>query len=342
MGMMIEGRWSDEERSIEEGAFVRPASVYDEDLAADAIAALVDEPGRFHLIASLSCPWSHRTLIVRRLKGLAHAVPVQIAGGPRVEGYAVNGGKAWPVPGTGALIRHLHQLYAISEPRYTGSTTVPLLWDSRRRRIASNESAKIMRAFDAVRQPHGGLDFTLVPDGLRIGIDALNSRLYRELSDAVYRAGLAERQSAYDEAVAQVFAMLDELEVRLASRRYLFGATLSETDWRLWPTLVRFDAVYHGHFKCARRRLVDYPNLWAYARDLHTWHGIAETVDFAAIREGYYYNDRAVNPFGIVATAPDADWLAPHGREALGPALIALRTGGTAEVEPRTFGAGGR
>ena len=339
MGMMIEGRWTDEERQIEGGAFVRRPGVYGQDLAPGMIEALGSEPGRFHLVASLSCPWSHRTSIVRRLKGLTRAVPLQIAGGPRVQGYPVNGGDLWPVPGTDDHVVHLHELYALSDPGYTGRVSVPVLWDSRARRIVSNESAKIVRAFDAVERRDGGLDFTLVPEGLRDEIDALNARTYRDLSNAVYRAGLARRQSAYDEAVAQVFAMLDELEGCLATRRYLFGATIAETDWRLFPTLVRFDAVYHTHFRCTRRRLVDYPNLWAYARDLYAWQGVAETVDLAAIREGYYLNDGVHNPFGIVAAAPDADWRMAHGREALGPARVALRSGEAVDMEPATLAA---
>lgn len=337
MGMMIAGRWREEERRFADGAFVRTASVYGGELAPDTVAALGRQPGRFHLVASLSCPWSHRALIVHRLKGLARAVPLQIAGGPRVEGYAVNGGAPWQVPGAGARIVHLHELYALSDPGYTGRVTVPLLWDARTRRIVSNESARIVRAFDARPAAAGALDVTLVPEDLRDDIDALNARLDRDLCNGVYRAGLARRQSAYEEAVAAVFAMLDELEARLGRRRYLMGATVSEADWRLFPTLARFDAAYHGHFRCTRRRLVDYPALWAYARDLFAWRGVAETVDLAAIREGYYRNDGDHNPYGIVAVAPDADWREPHGREALGPARLALRGGGTVEVAPATL-----
>ncbi len=270
MGILIEGCWTEENRDIEKGAYIRPRSVYDQVLAADVMEALRAEPGRCHLIASLSCPWSHRTLIARRLKGLKQAVPLQVAGGARVQGYAVNGGNLWSVPGTDTCIAHVHQLYTLSEPEYTGRVTLPVLWDSRTRRIASNESAKMMRAFDAVPPPDDNLDFTLVPESLRDEIDVLNARVHQELSNAVYRAGLARRQSAYGEAVEQVFTMLDELEERLSGRRYLFGATITETDWRLFPTLVRFDAVYHVLFRCSRRRLVDYPNLWAYARDLYT------------------------------------------------------------------------
>lgn len=337
MGMLIEGRWTEEDRNIEKGAYIRPRSVYDQVLAADVLEALRAEPGRFHLIASLSCPWSHRTLIARRLKGLKQAVPLQVAGGARVQGYAVNGGNLWSVPGTDARIAHIHQLYTLSEPEYTGRVTVPVLWDSRTRRIACNESAKMMRAFDTVPPSDDALDFTLVPESLRDEIDGLNARVHQELSNAVYRAGFARKQSAYDEAVEQVFAMLDELEGRLSGQRYLFGATITETDWRLFPTLVRFDAVYHVLFRCSRRRLVDYPNLWAYARDLYAWRGIAETVDFTAIRAGYYLNDGDNNPFRIVADAPDIDWRTPHGREALGPARVAPRTGEATEIEPASL-----
>jgi glutathionyl-hydroquinone reductase len=327
MGMLIDGRWTDEDRYIASSAFVRPPSVYDQDLPSDVITALASEPGRFHLIASLSCPWSHRTLIVRQLKGLGAAVPLNVAGGPRVQGYAVNGGEPWPVPGTVKTILHVHQLYTLSDRAYTGRTSVPVLWDSQTRRIGSNESAKIMRAFDAVRLPGSCRDFTLVPDRLRDEIEALNVRLHQNLSNAVYRAGFAQSQKPYDEAVAQVFLMLDELEKRLSVSRYLFGSMITETDWRLFPTLVRFDAVYHVLFRCARRRLVDYANLWAYARDLYAWRGMAETVDFTVIREGSYQNDRTTNPFGIVAVEPDFDWKAPHRREPLGPAQIVRRSG---------------
>ncbi|MDJ0950464.1 MAG: glutathione S-transferase C-terminal domain-containing protein [Alphaproteobacteria bacterium] len=341
MGMLVEGRWTEQDTTVEAGAFVRRLSVHRKALGAEVVDAIVSDPGRFHLIASLSCPWSHRTTILRTLKGLADAVPLQIAGGRRVEGYPANGGRPWRVPGTEMRIIHLHELYRLSDPGYSGRASVPVLWDRRDRRVVSNESAAIMRVFDAVPRPRRSLDFTLVPEPLRGEIDALNATLHEGLSDAVYRAGLAQRQDAYDSAVAQVFATLDALERRLVENRYLFGAIITETDWRLFPTLVRFDAVYHSHFRCTRRRLVDYPTLWAYARDLYAWRGIAETVDLAAIRAGYYQNDGVHNPFGIVAAAPDADWMAPHGRDALAPAQVALCGGETRTVDPRRFGGRG-
>ena len=333
MGMLIEGRWTEEDRVIRDGAYRRPTSRFAAELDA---AAITGQPGRFHLIASLSCPWSHRTLLVRRLKGLESCVPVQIAGGERIEGYPVNGGDRWIVPGTTIGIVHLHQLYALGDPGYTGRVTVPLLWDSKERQIVSNESAVIMRAFDSVRAGHGP-DFTLVPDRLADVIDAVNRRLYEGLSNAVYRAGFAEAQQAYDAAVSDVFDTLDWLEARLSAQRYLHGAIITESDLRLFPTLVRFDAIYHVLFRCARRRLVDCPALWAYARDLFGWAGAAETVDFDIMRTASYRNDRTNNPTGIVAVAPDADWRAPHGREALGPAGLMLRTGGSMDVVPATL-----
>lgn len=346
MGMLIDGVWSDEDRVIQDGAYRRPASGFGGKIDAATIAGLRGSPGRFHLIASSSCPWSHRAMLVRRLKGLAACVPMQIAGGERVQGYPANGGAGWTVPGTATTIVHLHQLYTLSDPGFTGRVTVPALWDARERRIVSNESAKIIRAFDAAPAGAGptgtgpageGPDFTLVPGRLRGAIDDLNRRLYDGLSNAVYRAGFAEAQPAYDAAVAEVFDTLDWLEARLSGQRYLHGAVLTETDWRLFPTLVRFDAIYHVLFRCARRRLADYPALWAYARDLHGWAGVAETVDFDIMRAASHRSDRTNNPTGIVAVAPDVDWLAPHTREALGPAQIMSRTGEPVAVDPATL-----
>lgn len=337
MGMLVEGTWTDDDRQIREGAFVRHASECGADLEAEALGASLSEPGRYHLIASRSCPWSHRSLIMHRLKDLEERIQVQIAGGPRLEGYAVDQGRSWPVPGTDAHIRHVHQLYSLSDPAYTGRATVPVLWDAAEGRIVSNDSATIMRALDAARSENLSAEFTYLPKHLIGEIDALDDEIDRDLSNAVYRAGLAERQEAYDDAVTAVFAMLDRLERRLASRRYLFGAVITETDWRLFTTLVRFDAVYATHFRCTRRRLVDYPHLWGYARDLHGWKGVADTVDFPAILEGYFRCDGRHNPFGIVAELPDVDWRARHERAALGPAMLTRRTGEVVTIEPTTL-----
>ncbi len=337
MGMMIEGRWSEKDDSLQNGGFERQPSRFDQELGQDVVQALQSAPERYHLIASLSCPWSHRTLLTRSLKGLEAQVPLQVAGGVRVEGYPANGGKLWRVPGTDREIQHLHELYALSDPRYSGRVTVPLLWDSREQKIISNESARILCFLDAAVAGAGHRDYTLRPCRLTAEIDALNRRLHDELSNAVYRAGLARCQELYEEAATQVFAMLDELEKRLATRRYLFGAVLTESDLHLLPTLLRFDSVYTTHFRCCRRRLTDYRNLWAYTRDLYAWRGVAATTDFQVIREGYYLNDGDHNPYGIVALQPEIDWMAPHGREALSDARLASRGEGSFAVDPATL-----
>ncbi len=336
--MLINGKWTDDDQLIEDGAFVRRDSVYSQDIDPDDVAAITSGPGRFHLIASSSCPWSHRTVLVQNLKGLHDVVPTHIAGGIRIEGYPVDHGRPWLVPGTDTsaetFIVHLHELYSLSDADFTGRTSVPVLWDSQDQKILSNESEKIIRALDNIRQSDDATDYTLVPDNLRDEIAALNARLQFGLSNAVYRAGLAERQEAYDDAEGLVFKTLDELETRLANQRYLFGPFVCETDWRLFPTLVRFDSVYHSHFRCTRARIVDYPNLWAYARDLFAWRGVSATVDFDGIRAGYYLNDGMNNPHGIVGAPPRADWLEPHGRDRAGPAQLVLRSGQRIEVDP--------
>ena len=337
MGMLVAGTWTDDDRQIREGAFVRHASECGAGLGADEVGASLSEPGRYHLIASRSCPWSHRALIMHRLKDLDDRIQVQIAGSPRLEGYAVDQGRSWAVPGADVRIRHVHQLYSLSDPAYTGRATVPVLWDAAEGRIVSNDSATIMRAFDAARSENLSAEFTFLPKPLSGEIDALDDEIDRDLSNAVYRAGLAERQEAYDDAVTAVFAMLDRLEQRLAGRRYLFGAVITETDWRLFTTLVRFDAVYATHFRCTRRRLVDYPHLWDYARDLYGWNGVADTVDLPAILEGYLRHDGRHNPFGIIAALPDIDWRARHERRALGPAKLARWTGELVTMEPTTL-----
>jgi putative glutathione S-transferase len=326
MGMLLNGVWSEQDASIQDGAFVRPPSSYNDPITRETIAAIADEPGRFTLIVSMSCPWCHRTLLVRAVKGLSDLIPLHVAGGPRIQGYPVAAGAEWTPPGLDGPIVHLHELYTASDPHFTGRVTVPVLWDSVARKIVSNDSARIMQALDAVRRA-GVPDFTLRPADLVPEVDELNAFIYDGLSNAVYRAGFAENQAAYDDAVTQVFESLKRLEDRLAHRRYLLGPGLTESDLRLFPTLVRFDAVDAILARCSLRRLVDHPNLWAYARDLYAWPNIASTVDMEALRKGAYEADRTNNPFGIVAIAPDVDWHLLHNRDSLGP--------------PRVFGDGG-
>lgn len=334
MGMLIDGRWSHDDDEIAKGQYTRASSVYAADIEPEVALALRDSPGRYCLIASMSCQWSQRTLITRELKRLRANLPIQIAFGERVEGYAVNGGKAWQVPGSQQSIRHLHQLYSLSDAAYTGTVTVPVLWDSQDLRIVCNESAKIQRALDAVPAAPGEIDFCLVPPRFATEIDELNAEIYANLSNGVYQVGFAQSQSAYDEAIDKVFAQLDALELRLSRQRFLFENIFTEADICLFSTLVRFDAVYYVLHRCCRRRLVDYPNLWAYSRDLYAWPQIARSVDFYSIRTSSYQNDTLNNPCRIIADAPDTNWSRPHGREQLGAAGYMGRDGKLLEFGP--------
>ena len=307
MGMLIDGVWrGDADRFIRNGAFCREVSGLPLMTASELAEHMRVTPTV--LIASKSCPWSHRTLLVRAVKQLDY-ISIVIAGEPRVEGYALS--LPHQVTIEGKPVAHVHQLYSATDPAFQGRATVPLLWDSAGERIVCNDSATIARALDLMSQPVSLLN----PSEHFEEIETLNARIYSGLSNTVYRAGLAETQAAYDAAVQDVFATLDWLEVRLTARRYLLGAQITEADFFLFATLVRFDVVYNTLFRCTRRRLTDYPALWVYARDLFAQPGVAETVDFAQIRDGYYLNDGDSNPHQILPDLPDIDWTEPHGRD---------------------------
>ena len=310
MGMIFEGQWSEQDEIIRDGAFIRAASTFDHSLSQSVTNEIATGSKRYILVASLSCPWSHRTLLVRNLKKLQNLLPVHIAGGPRVQGYGLLSTGPLNLP-----FEHVHQLYTQSEPNVTGRSTVPILWDAKLKQIVSNDSAKIMHGLDQVPTQS---TFTLTPARFETDIESLNETIQTNLANAVYRAGLAQKQSAYDEAVKDVFSMLDNLDERLSRQRFLFGKTLTQTDIRLFATLVRFDAVYATHFRCTRKRLVDYQYLWPYARDLYNLPGIADTVDFTAILDGYYSNDGTNNPHAIIAELPQTNWQEPSNRQHLG------------------------
>lgn len=273
------------------------------------------ESGRYHLYVSLACPWAHRTLIFRALKGLAPHVSVDV-----VHPLMLDDGWTFATDYPGATGDRLYgsaflrDIYLRADPRATGKVTVPVLWDRETQTIVSNESSEIIRmldtAFAAVADPGA----PLWPADLRAEIEALNARIYPGLNNGVYRAGFATAEDPYREAAEEVFATLDWLEDRLAGRRWLLGDRITEADWRLWTTLLRFDAVYHGHFKCNRRRIVDYPEVWDYARALFQWPGVAETVDFDHITRHYYGSHRTINPTGVVPIGPAMDWRAPTRR----------------------------
>lgn len=322
MGMLVDGKWQDVwyDTDSSGGRFVRGDTRFRNWITPDGApgptgdGGFAAESGRYHLYVSLACPWAHRTLIVRRLKGLDELIGVSIVSPLMLEHGWTFDRQADSTGDQVADRRFHHQVYTDADPDYTGRVTVPVLWDLRRQTIVSNESADIIRmlgnAFDGLT----GNSLDLYPPALRDKIDAWNDRIYPAVNNGVYRAGFATTQSAYEEAYREVFTELDAIEQHLAGQRYLAGNTLTEADIRLFTTLIRFDAVYHGHFKCNRQRLEDYPHLSGYTRDLYQLPGVAETVDFHHIKTHYYASHHTINPTGIVPLGPDIDYARPHRR----------------------------
>ena len=294
------------------GRFERQPSTFREWVSDDGSTPFPAEAGRYHLYVSWACPWAHRTIIGRRLKGLEDAIGMSVVDPIRDEkGWAFTGGEYIdPVNG----FRFLGQAYAATDPEHRARLSVPVLWDTQTGRIVNNESADVLRMFTTAFGAFATREVDLWPVEHRAAIDALNTRLYEDLNNAVYRAGFSRDQEEYERVVERMFATLDDMDARLAGSRFLFGDAPVETDWRLFTTLVRFDAVYNIHFKCSLRRVVDYEHLWPYARDLYATPGVAETVRFDDIRRHYYMTHDSVNPSRIVAVRPDEDWDAPHGR----------------------------
>lgn len=277
----------------------------------------VAEAGRYHLYASLACPWAHRALIMRKLKGLEEMISVSFVNsymGP--EGWTFKSSLQMTGDTVNGATR-LHEIYTLADPQYSGPATVPFLWDKQRKTIVSNESAEIMRMFNGAFDGVGATPADFYPEPLRVEIDALNELVYAAVNNGVYRTGFATTQEAYDEAVTDLFAALDWLDERLSVRRYLTGGTITEADWRLFTTLVRFDAVYHGHFKCNIRRISDYPSLSGYVRDLYQVPGVAGTIDIEHVKEHFYISHDWINPNGIVPKGPTIDFTKPHGRDQL-------------------------
>lgn len=275
------------------------------------------EPGRYHLYVSYACPWAHRTLIWRKLKGLEDLISVSVVHPLMPPESWVFGDYPGATPDHVHGFEKLYQLYAHTAPDFDGVVTVPVLYDKARETIVNNESAEIIRMLNSAFDAWGRSEVDFYPAELRDDIDAVNALVYDNVNNGVYRTGFAVTQAAYEAAFDQLFAALDQLEARLARQRYLVGQRLTEADWRLFTTLVRFDPVYHGHFKCNLRRLVDYPNLWAHTRELYQMPGIAETVNMDHIKLHYYGSHTAINPNGIVPKGPALDFMAPHGREGL-------------------------
>lgn len=298
----------------DEGAFRRQDSRFRQRVSADGSSGFPAAAGRYHLYVSLACPWAHRTIIARKLKGLEGAIGLTVVDPIRdARGWAFTDE---PDPLNG--FEFLSEAYLQSDPEFEGRVTVPALWDTQTGQIVNNESSEILRMLGSEFDAFGDASLDLYPAAQREEIDALNRRIYDTVNNGVYRAGFATTQSAYEEAVVALFETLDELDQRLATQRYLVASPQpTEADWRLFTTLIRFDAVYHGHFKCNLRRLADYEHLSGYLRDLYQHPGVAETVDFDHIKRHYYVTHTSINPTQIVPKGPVLDLEAPHGREAL-------------------------
>lgn len=324
MGLLIDGVWQQDGQRTKDGHFIRPTPRYRNWVTPDGSPGpsgegdFAAESGRYHLYVSLACPWAHRTVIFRKLKALENVISMSVVSPDMLQdGWTFNKDEG----STGDAINgksKLSEIYLLADPKYSGRVSVPVLWDKKRTTIVNNESPEIIRmlnsAFDAFTNAH--IDY--YPKELRAEIDRLNDLIYPNINNGVYRTGFATAQAAYEQAFRNVFDALDEIEQILATKRYLTGSTITEADWRLFPTLIRFDAVYYSHFKCNWRHIYEYPNLSGYVRDLYQQPGVAETVSLAQIKRHYYHSQKQVNPTGIVPVGPQLDFAAPHDRARLG------------------------
>jgi putative glutathione S-transferase len=326
MGVLVDGVWHDRWYDTDKtgGRFVRSESRVRNWITADGAAGpsgaggFKAEPGRYHLYVSYACPWASRTLIFRALKRLEGMIGLSVTHWLMgEEGWTFDAGEG-VIPDTVNGMRTVYQLYTLADAAYSGRATVPALWDKERRTIVNNESSEIIRMLNSAFDGVGAAPGDYYPAPLRAEIDAINARVYDTVNNGVYKAGFATTQAAYEAAVGPLFQSLDWLEARLAGQRFLIGNQPTEADWRLFTTLVRFDAAYFGHFKCNVRRIVDYPNLWAYARDLYQWPGVRETVNFNHIKRHYYMSHPRIDPTRIVPVGPQIDFDAPHDRATLG------------------------
>lgn len=322
MGLLIDGQWQDKwyDTEVSGGRFVREDAGFRNWVTADGsagptgVGGFKAEANRYHLYVSLACPWAHRTTIYRKLKGLEDMISLSVV-------HPFMGDKGWTfAEGAGVIAdpivnaSYLYEVYVAAKPNYTGRVTVPILWDKKTNTIVSNESSEIIRMLNSAFDEAGATDVNFLPKALLAEIDTINEFVYSAVNNGVYKAGFATTEAAYKEAVVTLFDALDTLEARLADQRYLLGDTITEADWRLFTTLVRFDAVYVGHFKCNIRRIVDYPNLWGYLRDLYQVPGIAETVSIEHIKAHYYTSHANINPTRIIPVGPVLDFNEPHDR----------------------------
>jgi len=309
MGMLIDGKWESDDGkwASKDGKFHRKQSQFHCKFGESGFPA---EKDRYHLYVSLACPWAHRALIFRKLKGLEEIIPVTI-----VQPHMLDQGWQFAEPEPLYGFTHAHQLYSRADPHYSGRVTVPILWDKKDETIVCNESAEIIRIFNVAFNALTDNSDDYYPQALQAEIDEINAFVYPGINNGVYKCGFATKQQPYEEAFDNLFSALDEIESRLSTQRYLVGSRITEADWRLFTTLIRFDAVYVGHFKCNRNRIADMPNLSNYLRDLYQQPGIAETVNFEHIKAHYYYSHESINPTRIVPKGPADDFSAAHDRE---------------------------
>ncbi|MDQ6957456.1 MAG: glutathione S-transferase family protein [Mariprofundaceae bacterium] len=309
MGLLVDGVWHDQwyDTKSTGGKFERKASQFRNQITQDGDFSAIE--GRYHLYVSLACPWAHRTLIFRKLKGLEKLIDVTV-----VSPYMLESGWQFDMPEPLYGFDYAHQIYSKADPHYSGRVTVPILWDKQRETIVCNESAEIIRMFNSEFNTLTGNNDDYYPQALRSEIDAINAFVYENINNGVYRCGFATAQDAYDEAFDALFAALDEVELRLSKQRYLVADVLTEADWRLFTTLIRFDAVYVGHFKCNRQRIADYPNLSNYLRELYQYSNVSETVNMQHIKQHYYASHESINPTRIIPKGPDLNFNKPHDR----------------------------
>ena len=322
MGLLVDGKWVDQwyDTKSTGGKFVRSQAQFRNWITADGTAGpsgkagFKAESGRYHLYVSLACPWAHRTLIFRALKDLTDHIDVSVVHPDMLtQGWTFE--HDGPAQGDALYgSEFAHNLYTRADPDYSGRVTVPILWDKHQETIVSNESSEIIRMFNSAFDGLTGNRLDFWPQEMRTEIEEVNQRIYDTVNNGVYKSGFATSQEAYDAAVHPLFDSLDWLEDRLAANRYLMGDRLTEADWRLFTTLIRFDPVYHLHFKCNKKRIIDYPNLWAYTRELYQIEGVAETVHMGHIVRHYHYSHESINPHRILPVNPDLNYLEPHGR----------------------------
>lgn len=323
MGLLIDGQWTDQwyDTKSTGGRFVRTEAQFRNWITPDGSpgptgeGGFQAEPGRYHLYVSLACPWAHRTLIFRAIKQLDSMIGVSVVNPLMARHGWTFDPEEGVVPDHVNHASYLHQVYTLAQPGYTGRVTVPVLWDKQRRTIVNNESSEIIRMLNSAFDDVGAAAGDYYPPDLRTQIDEINAQVYPDINNGVYRAGFATTQEAYNDAVADLFKALEKIERRLLKQRYLTGARLTEADWRLFTTLLRFDPVYYGHFKCNLKRLVDFPALWGFTRELYQFPKVASTVDMRHIQAHYYRSHTQINPTGIVPAGPLLDLDAPHQRD---------------------------